>query len=105
TVLSVLITHQCTRTWSRTTGGQRLTILTAMLPVMVRNMDLQPHCVICLRMSSTRRRHYKMLSDSENSPGQINILNITSRLMKLECSSADFFTFPERQFKLEIDHL
>lgn len=48
-----------------------------------------------------------MLSDSENSPGQINILNgdIKSRLMNLECSSADFFTFPERQFKLEIDHL
>jgi hypothetical protein len=43
-----------------------------------------------------------MLSDSENSPGQINILNIKSRLMNLECSSADFFTFPERQFKLEI---
>ena len=46
-----------------------------------------------------------MLSDSENSPGQINILNIKSRLMNLECSSADFFTFRERQFKLEIDHL
>lgn len=46
-----------------------------------------------------------MLSDSENSPGQVNILNIKSRLMNLECSSADFFTFPERQFKLEIDHL
>ena len=27
-----------------------------------------------------------MLSDSENSPGQINILNIKSRLMNLECS-------------------
>ena len=46
-----------------------------------------------------------MLSDSENSPGQINILNIKSRLMNLECSWADLFTFPERQFKLEIDHL
>ena len=33
-----------------------------------------------------------MLSDSENSPGQINILNIKSRLMNLECSWADFFT-------------
>lgn len=31
-----------------------------------------------------------MLSDSENSPGQINILNIKSRLMNLECSWADF---------------
>ena len=46
-----------------------------------------------------------MLSDSENSPGQINILYIKSRLMNLERSWADFFTFPERQFKLEIDHL
>lgn len=46
-----------------------------------------------------------MLSDSENSPGQINILNIKSRLMNLECSSADFFTFPERQFKLALQYL
>ena len=29
-----------------------------------------------------------MLSDSENSPGQINILNIKSRLMNLDVSMA-----------------
>lgn len=46
-----------------------------------------------------------MLSDSENSPGQINILYIKSRLMNLERSWADFFTFPERQFKYLRTHV